>query len=109
MQRMKIKLTYSQSEPYKSGWKGWADWIDVFLDGVQIGILYAEGQDHRRHMEYTFDDRLSSVISANIQHSGYKLNVAEYGLKAAKDKLRRELEQFIIDREALNNGPQDRN
>ena len=88
-----MKLTYSKSEPYKSGWKGWADWIDVFLDGKQIGMLFTEGQDHRKFLEYEFTDRLSNRRES--ERSGYQLHVREYGLKVAKAKLQQELQAMV--------------
>ena len=80
-----MKITYSKSDPYKSGWKGWADWVDVFLDGKQIGMLASEGQDHRKFMEYEFTDRLGNLNDS--PRSGYEFRVREYGLKNAKAKL----------------------
>lgn len=80
-----MKIIYSKSEPYKSGWKGWADFIDVFVDGKAIGQLVAEGCDHRRYMEYEFSDKLGQM--QNDPRSGIKVHVNELGLRAAKTKL----------------------
>ena len=87
-----MKLTYSKSEPYKSGWKGWADWVDVFRDGKKIGQLQAEGCDHRKHMNYTFSDALGAFQDS--PRSGIKVHVDEFGLRTAKQRLQQELEKL---------------
>ncbi len=74
-----MKITYSKSEPYKSGWKGWADWVDVFVDGKKIG------------MEYTFTDELK----VDGDRSGYNIRINEFGLKAAKAKLQAALAERL--------------
>ena len=83
------KVTFSKSEPFKSGWQGWADYIDVMVDGKQIGQLYAKGCDHRKHMEYTFTDAFGQM--ENSARSGVDIHVNEFGLRAAKVKLIEEL------------------
>ncbi len=87
-----MKLTYGKSEPWKSGWKGWADSVEVYLDGRHIGYLVAEDCQHKRYMAYDFTNKVGiekprSDISVNL-HS-------PYGLRAAKGKLAAELSKIF--------------
>ena len=93
-----MKITYSKSEPYKSGWKGWADWIDVFVDGSKIGQLQAEGCDHRKYMNYSFYDAIGPF--ADSPRSGVKVHVDEIGLRAAKTKLEAALVEWFKQKES---------
>jgi hypothetical protein len=79
------KITYSKSEPFKSGWRGWSDYVDVHVDGEKIGQLVAFSCDHRKYLNYEF----------HSEHPAAALypRIGMIGLRAAKEKVRSALEQ----------------
>ena len=75
-----MKITFGPSEPYNSGWRGWSNSVDVFVDSAKIGELYAEHCDQKRYMDYTFrgDPKIEEAYGT----------ISEIGLRAAKKALR---------------------
>jgi hypothetical protein len=98
------KLRFGRSNPYKNGL--WADWIEVFLGDKQIGMLYAEGENHRKYMAYHFTNRLEN--RDNSPRSEYDLRLSFggfFGLRAAKMALQVEVDRFLA---AKKNAPLER-
>jgi hypothetical protein len=48
-----MKITYGKSEPWNSGWRGWSDSIEVYVDSRQAGDLKASG-NQKKWLVYQF-------------------------------------------------------
>lgn len=47
-----MKITFSKSDPFHQGWRGWSDYVDIIVDGQKIGDLAAIDCNVRSDMEY---------------------------------------------------------
>lgn len=77
---MNRRLSFGKSQPWNSGWRGWSDQVDVFVDGKEIGKLDAHDCQQKRYLEYTFSS--DEPWAAKYERVGI------IGLRAAKEKVR---------------------
>jgi hypothetical protein len=78
-----MKITYSKSEPWKSGWRGWSDFVDVLVDGEKIGQLVAQGDDQKRYLNYNFQSEHPAAAKYP--------RIGVIGLRAAKQAVSKAL------------------
>lgn len=48
----RTRVTFGKSEPWSSGWKGWSNCVDIFLNGKKIGMLDADYVSNKRWLTY---------------------------------------------------------
>jgi len=80
-----MKITFGKSEPFNQGWKGWSDYLDVFVDGQKVGELRAKNRPQKRWMEYSFSVPTCDLGRDIEKHYPYKI---DFGLRAAKAAVR---------------------